>query len=355
MTGVSVLLPVYNGSRYLEGAARGILNQTWRDLELLVLDDGSTDDSSRIANGLNDPRVRVLRSESNRGLAATLNRGLEAATADIVARQDADDLSHPTRLERQVKFLNTHPDVGLVGTQAWVVDETGRCLKAVDLALEHESLVWQMLFDNPFVHTSVAFRKGLVTSPHRGYDESLPYNQDFELWIRLARLSRVANLRERLVLRRDHGASMTQLMKVASARDNRRILADNLPAVLGPVPADTVELVARAREGMGVDDLRRFAPLLDGWAKAYEASIKPPREDFRRTLARQYVRLAFLRQGRTPARIAMALWAGRRQGVGLAAALVTLAAQRVRLRLGSDPIKGFEVRSPKPSMAEGGR
>ena len=342
MTFVSVLLPVRNGAEYLERAARSILNQTHADLELLVLDDGSTDGSAGIAASLGDRRVRLLRNERNQGLPATLNLGLSAAKAEIVARQDADDVSHPQRLERQVKFLDSNPAVGLLGTQAWRIDEHGRCRGSVAHACDHDSLVWELLFDNAFVHTSVAFRRHIVVGEQGGYDEAWPYNQDYELWARLARSTRIANLPQRLVAWRSHGASMTSVMGQEAARANRVLLARNLPSVLGETSGETVELVARAREGLDLVDLRRLLPLMKGWADEYRARVAPQSlNDFRSTLVRQYLQMAFTRHRRTPARIVLALWAGREEGTELMRAVLTLAAQRARLGLGHDPVAAF--------------
>ena len=342
MTLVSVLLPVYNGARYLERAARSILNQTHWDLELIVLDDGSTDGSAQIATALGDPRVRLIRNEGNQGLPATLNRGLAEAKGHIVARQDADDLSHPQRLEQQVKFLDANPDVGLVGTQAWVIDEHGRCRGSVEHSCEHQSLVWELSFDNAFVHTSVMFRRDIAMAEHGGYDEAWAYNQDYDLWVRLGRTTRLANLPQRLVACRFHEASMTRTMGDEAATANRRILARSLASVFGETSADTVELVARAREGMDVRDLRRLLPIMERWLISYRARVDAHSlNDFRRTVARQYLALAFTRGGRSLGRLALALWAGRIEGRELIRGLLTLALEKGRLKLGYDPLGSF--------------
>jgi hypothetical protein len=342
VTLVSVLLPVHNGAPYLESAVRSILNQTHRDLELIVVDDGSTDGSAETVTAFGDSRVRLIRNARNLGLPASLNRGLSAARAGIVARQDADDLSHPRRLEAQVGFLEMNPDVGLVGTQAWLIDEQGRCLGSVEHACEHDSLVWELLFDNAFIHTSVAFRRDLVVNTQSGYDPAWPYNQDYELWVRLARITRLANLPERLVAWRSHSASMTQSMEDEAETANRRLMARHLPLVLGNLSDEQLELVALAREGLGANELRQLLPLLKNWSRAYRGSVSSrSMEDFRRTVARLYLRLALTRRGRTPARVALALWAGRHEGRALMRALFALAGERLRLALGYDPLRMF--------------
>src|SRR5215831_13027957 len=115
---VTVLLPVYNGEAYLPATIDSVLAQTYGRFELLIVDDGSTDRTTAIARAYDDPRVRVERFEANRGLSAALNRGLQVAAAPLIARQDADDVSRPDRLEAQVAFLRADDDVALLGSQA---------------------------------------------------------------------------------------------------------------------------------------------------------------------------------------------------------------------------------------------
>jgi len=140
---------------------------------------------------------------------------------------------------------------------------------------------------------------------------------------------------------------MTRTMGDESATANRRILARALPSVLGETSAETVELVARAREGMEVSDLRRLLPLLEGWVSSYHPFVPPQVQgDFRRTLARQYLKLAFTRRGRSLTRIVLAIWGGRHQGSELMRTFLTLAVQRARLSLGYDPLASFEGGAP---------
>src|SRR5260370_39130690 len=113
---VPVWLPVRNGGAHLEAALASVLAQTFADFELLVLDDGSTDATPEILRAMRDPRLRVVTHPQNLGLVPTLNRGLELARGELVARQDHDDVSHPARLQKQVDFFRAHPDHVLVGT-----------------------------------------------------------------------------------------------------------------------------------------------------------------------------------------------------------------------------------------------
>lgn len=117
---VTILMPVYNGERFLRQTIESILNQTFTDFEYLIIDDASTDTSRDIIRCFNDPRIRLVENVKNDGLIKTLNRGLALAQGEYIARQDQDDISHPTRIEKQFAFLNDNPEIVLLGTQIWL-------------------------------------------------------------------------------------------------------------------------------------------------------------------------------------------------------------------------------------------
>lgn len=207
---VSVVLPVYNGGEWLAGAVRSVIEQTLEDFELIIIDDGSKDESWAVISSLSDPRIRAIR-QSNKGLAATLNVGLELARAPYVARQDQDDWMHPERLERQCAFMDTNADCVGVGTWAEIrVDDkpTGR--------FHHHPTQWDairffLMFDNPFVHSSMMLRREAVLSIG-GYceDKSRQPPEDYELWSRMARSGRLANIGEMLTAYREVPGSMSR-------------------------------------------------------------------------------------------------------------------------------------------------
>jgi glycosyltransferase involved in cell wall biosynthesis len=207
---VSVLMPVYNGAADLRRALDTVLGQTFRDFEVIAINDGSKDESAALLDAVDDPRVRVIHQD-NMGLAATLNRGLAMARGGLIARQDQDDLSHPERFAKQVAYLNAHPDCILLGTAAeiWVGDEPTE--RSHDHPTEHALLAFDLLFNNPFVHSSVMMRRDSVLGIG-GYttDKSRQPPEDYELWSRLARKGRVANLPERLLVHREVPQSMSR-------------------------------------------------------------------------------------------------------------------------------------------------
>lgn len=207
---VTVLMPVYNGERYLRYAVDSILNQTFKDLEFLIIDDGSTDTSREIIRSYADPRIRLIENVKNQGLIKTLNRGLELAQGTYIARQDQDDVSHLQRLEKQVNFFTAHPGVVLAGTQVNSMDQYGRtsrpfgcCVLKSEIAIR-----WQSMFDNPFVHSSVMMRTDVVRR-EGGYDEHFVACEDFEFFSRLTYTYQTSNLSEVLLDYRYHADSIT--------------------------------------------------------------------------------------------------------------------------------------------------
>ena len=196
---VSVLMAVYNGAPTVVHAVTSVLSQTAGDLELIVVDDGSTDATPDLLNGVRDARLRVTR-QARAGLTPALNAGLALARAPLVARLDADDVALPERFARQRGFLERVPDVGLVGTAAREVDGHGALVRIVRPPEDDGALRRALIRANPFVHSSVMMRRALVERVG-GYDETLPVAQDYDLWMRLARVTRLANLADVLVIR----------------------------------------------------------------------------------------------------------------------------------------------------------
>lgn len=274
MPTITVLMPMYNAGRFLAPAIESILQQTFQEFELLIVNDASTDGSKEIARSFGDKRIRIVDNEKNLGLARTLNRGLELATGEFIARHDADDLSHHERLEKQVAFLRAHPAVALVGTQAIIIDEWGKYKRILlDQPHEHVAIKWDLLFDNSFVHTSVMFRRAIVVEKFGGYDASYVACEDYELWSRLAESCQVANLRCHLVFHRLHVRSKRQgTEECIKIRDVARVIQKNADVMFGQefLTADDSALLAEF--SFGYRDrlsVARFLELVDRLMTAY--------------------------------------------------------------------------------------
>lgn len=179
---VTVLLPVHNGGRHLPAAVSSILGQTYRDFELLVIDDGSTDGTSDYLKSVDDPRLRV-HHQPNLGLVSALNTGLSMARHEFVARMDADDVSEPDRIQVQVDHLLDHPSVAAVGCCYTVIDEQDAVLREVHTAGHPDYLAAQLYFRNVLPHAGMMFRRSLVLAAG-GYRDVGPV-EDYDLWARL--------------------------------------------------------------------------------------------------------------------------------------------------------------------------
>ena len=204
---VTVLMSVYNGCPYVQAAVASILEQTFTDFEFMIIDDGSTDQTAAVLDTFDDPRIRRLVHPTNRGLTVSLNEGLALAAGRYVARQDADDVSRPDRLARQVAFLEAHPEVSVVGAQARLIDAEGHPIRTRMLAtpLSNVGVRFKLMFDGPLIHSTVMFRRKTVYDGSRGYDAAWSTNQDYELWSRLAQQGCVmVNLPDVLLDHRHH-------------------------------------------------------------------------------------------------------------------------------------------------------
>jgi glycosyltransferase involved in cell wall biosynthesis len=216
---VSVVLPVRDGERFVREAVESVLAQTYADLELIVVDDGSSDATPEILRGVRDDRLRLLRQEPA-GLVAALRRGVAEARAPLVARMDADDVSEPTRLERQVELLERRPRVGMAATWTAVIDEEGRELRREVLPPAHADLARRLLLRNPFQHGSVVVRRDALEAAG-GYRDDYGANEDYDLWRRLLRSWELACVPEVLYRYRVHAGAVTQTDPDRIARRER--------------------------------------------------------------------------------------------------------------------------------------
>jgi glycosyltransferase involved in cell wall biosynthesis len=196
---------VYNAEEYLEAAVDSILEQTFDDFEFLIVDDASTDESAEILAAYDDSRIRILRNEENEGLTWSLNRALDAARGTYIARQDADDLSDPDRLRRQIEYMDSHPGVAVLGTGAEIIDEDGdrlnrRCVLA-------RPTLTDLHKKNHIIHGSILARRAALEDVG-GYDELFRYSQDYDLWLRIAEDYEIRNLPEPLYALRVHDESI---------------------------------------------------------------------------------------------------------------------------------------------------
>ena len=193
---VSVVMSVYNGERYLREALDGILSQTYSDFEFVVINDGSTDGTRTILASYTDSRLRIVHQE-NKGLTRALNKGINLSNGEFIARQDADDISEPSRLEKQIKFLEDRPSCALVGCWSKVIDDKGELIGTCHLLTEPMEVANRLPIENQFVHGAIMVRRS-AAKEIGGYREAFLYAQDYDFVFRLSERYAVANIDEEL-------------------------------------------------------------------------------------------------------------------------------------------------------------
>ena len=244
---VSVLMSVYNGERYLAAAVRSLLNQTFGDFELIVVDDGSTDRSAAMLARFTaaDSRLRVI-TQPNAGLTASLNTAARLARTSLLARMDPDDIATPMRLAAQVAYLSAHPRVTALGTRVVLIDPYGTPIGRPKHPLYHADIDADLLRGEGWaiVHPTAMIRRDAFDRVG-GYDERYRTSQDFDLWLRLAETGRLANLEAPLLRYRQHLAStnfakaeqqQSLKIRILAEAHRRRGLPPLDPATLPPPP-----------------------------------------------------------------------------------------------------------------------
>lgn len=205
---MSVVIGTFNGEKYLLSAIEGILVQTFRDFELIVIDDCSTDHTLDVLSAIQDPRLRVIRNERNLGISATLNKGIDLAVGKYVAFHDHDDLSLPDRFDRQTRFLQEHPEVAMVGSSCRIVDGSGALVRDALAKCDDADLRWRLLWHNPFFQTTLMVKRDVLVEIG-GYSSDPMYrlSEDYEVMSRVAMRHPVANLPQFLGCWREHAHS----------------------------------------------------------------------------------------------------------------------------------------------------
>ncbi len=274
---ISVLMPVYNGERFIAESIHSVFNQTFTDFELLVIDDGSTDQSAAIVSSFKDKRIRLVRNEKNRGLVAVRNQAIELSRGEYLAWLDADDIALPDRLKQESSFLDAHHEVGLIGCAAAIIDEEGKRTGIVwKNATPPEKMSVMLLFHNCFTQSSVMLRRPALLNEK--YREGFAPAEDYELWTRIAATKKCMNLPKVLTLYRKHrsvSGSNTEKGRVAIERITRSELQK-----LGINPTGEEYRLHRTNYGYDGNDLYKFLDARESWLmRLKEANTSAQRFD----------------------------------------------------------------------------
>ena len=205
---VTILMPAFNGANFIGAAIKSILCQAYNNFELLIIDDASTDATCDIIEKNSDPRIKLFKNEKNIGVAGSLNRGLNLARGDYIARMDADDISLPDRLLKQVTFMDQNPEIGISGG---FVQYFGSGISFVHkVPRKPEEIAAFIPFDTPLCHVTVIMRRSMIEEATLRYDTSFTQSEDYELWSRAIECFPMANLPDVFVKVRLHSASVTK-------------------------------------------------------------------------------------------------------------------------------------------------
>ncbi len=226
---VSIIMPVYNGSKYVAKAIESILGQTFTNFEFLIIDNASEDNTLEIISSFKDPRIKLIKNPRNLHLIKSLNIGLEISRGKYVARMDHDDISLPRRLEVEHNFLEQHPTVAIVGTWSIIIDGNDTPIKIHKNPTGSNVIKYELLFGNTTTHPSIMMRKDIIIEA-KGYDEKWLNTEDYNLYSRVIQSHEIANIPEPLLYYRTHGSSLTGAASSQSIiRENTfRMMKENI-------------------------------------------------------------------------------------------------------------------------------
>lgn len=209
---LSIIMPVFNAELFVAEAIQSVLNQTFKNLELIVINDGSNDNSKSVIQSFNDPRIKYFENPRNSGIVFSRNLGLKLAQGNYIGMLDADDIAHPKKFEKQIAFLHQNKDYGLIGSWVRFIDKNSEKLPGGwKLKAEPEMIPAIMLFKNYFLQSSVLYRRECISN----YSFKKDYNigEDYIIWFEILKKWKGWNLQQYLVDYRVHDGSITKRFK----------------------------------------------------------------------------------------------------------------------------------------------
>lgn len=204
---ISVIMPVYNAEKYLKEAIDSILEQTYSDFEFIIINDCSSDDSEEIIMSYDDERIVYLKNEENLGVARTLNKGLDAAKGEYIARMDSDDISLPDRFSVQIDFMESNRNIAVCGTSVQLFGSTNMLVRNSDNSKKSKI---DLLFSSCLAHPSVMIRKSALNELNLRYDINFEKIEDYDLWVNLSRRYDICSIDKVLLKYRTHDKQVTQ-------------------------------------------------------------------------------------------------------------------------------------------------
>ncbi len=225
---VSIVMAVYNGEKYLSKTIDSVLNQSFKDFEFIIINDGSRDETEGIILSYSDDRIVYVKNDTNLKLVGSLNKGIKLAKGEFIARIDADDIMYSQRLEEQVRFFRSHNDVGVLGSSIDIIDEEGLLVSKWNFPSSDKELKEMLLNKNPISHPAVMYRKSLVINEEYPYNPKYPSCEDYELWIRLHKTTQFYSFEESLTQYRRHNEQITDKKVKSVQTDVFRLIINSV-------------------------------------------------------------------------------------------------------------------------------
>ena len=248
---VSILMPCFNVEKYVEESLGSILDQTYRNMEIIAINDSSTDNTGDILRRMaeKDSRIKVIENETNLKLIKTLNKGIELCSGKYIARMDADDIALPTRIEKEVEFLEQHKDHDIVSTQFYAFPSENPDKKSLHHnPLRHEELCAYLLFKSGICHPAVMIRKRVFTELGLNFGTEYLHVEDYALWSQALYMTKLANLDEPLLLYRVHAQQVSSLNDILQIANKKKVFKIHCKHLGLPQDEESLNIYASVAE-----------------------------------------------------------------------------------------------------------
>ncbi|MDO8482546.1 MAG: glycosyltransferase [bacterium] len=302
---VSVIMPVYNSEKYLRQAIQSVLDQSFRDFELIIINDGSTDKSLEIIRSFTDPRIVLLSNDKKSTIVESRNHGLDASRGEFIAPLDSDDIAMKDRLKLQVAFLEKNLDFGLIGGGVSVIDKDGKATGALwKEKIPSEKIPIRLLFGNCFAQSSVMIRKSAI--PAEGYIEGT--SEDYALWVRILKNWKAKNIPDILLKYRSHDENTTTRKGVLLRQAVNQVLLSELENLGMQVTAEELALHRTNYTFVGTtEETKKIIDKREQWLlKLIETNRKTARYDVQ--IFNEVMAERFLTTLHTNARLGFYAW-----------------------------------------------
>ena len=220
---VSILIPVYNCEKFIRETIESVLSQTYEKIEVIIINDGSTDNTENVILSFQDSRIKYFKNTKNQKLIETLNIGLDYCNGKYIARIDADDIALPERIEKQVLFLENNQECVVLGTSAYIINHDGISVDNLTYHCKSNDISFLMAFYCPVIHPSVLIRSDIIRTNNLKFDKEYLHAEDYEFWTRISKFGEISNLEIPLIKYRTHSSQISKLNQVFQIEQQKKI------------------------------------------------------------------------------------------------------------------------------------